>query len=346
MRVLSFPAMCVAIAALIGSASAQQPTKITIAVVPSVPSASTFIALDKGYFRDAGLDVTIERVDSLGKAVAFVATNRMQVAQGGINAGYFNSVGQGLPLTLALEGGSTPLYHKFLVRPALKDAIKKPADLKGRTVAVNAPGSVLTYELANVLKAGGLTIKDVTTKTVSFPQMGAALANGALDAAIEVAPFTQRIVEQKIAVPWVDPEDFIQPLPLSNLGYMANTDWIKQHPDLARKLFVALAKGGREYCQAYHHGPNRAEVVDILLKNNIVKDRALLERMDWQARDPDGTFNVASLMSIQAFFKSQGILDKEVPAAQLVDTSFAAAAAKELGPFQVINKDSKLRGCR
>ena len=68
---------------------------IAIASVPSVPSASTYLALDKGYFRDAGLDVTIERIDSLSKAVAMVATNRLQVAQGGISAGYFNAVAQG-----------------------------------------------------------------------------------------------------------------------------------------------------------------------------------------------------------------------------------------------------------
>ena len=55
---------------------------ITIAIVPSVPAASTLIADEKGYFRDAGLDVKIERIDSIGKAVAFLAANRVQVAQG------------------------------------------------------------------------------------------------------------------------------------------------------------------------------------------------------------------------------------------------------------------------
>src|ERR1700722_2758081 len=102
---------------------------ITIAIVPSVPAASTLIAADKGYFRDAGLEVTIERIDSMGKAVAFLAANHVQVAQGGINAGIFNAIGQGLPVTLAFEGGSTPLYHRIVVRPGLADQIKTPADL-------------------------------------------------------------------------------------------------------------------------------------------------------------------------------------------------------------------------
>src|ERR1700735_3290737 len=109
-----------ALAGLVAPASAQ---KITIAVVPSVPGGATYVALDKGYFRDAGLDVDIERIDSLGKAVAFLATNQVQVAQGGINAGFYNSVAQGLPVALALESGSSPTYHPIIVRPGLKDQL-------------------------------------------------------------------------------------------------------------------------------------------------------------------------------------------------------------------------------
>src|SRR6202161_4353445 len=88
-----FTAVAALILITIAPASAQ---KITVAVVPSVPGGTTYVALDKGYFRDAGLDVDIERIDSLGKAVAFLATNQVQVAQGGINAGFYNSVAQGL----------------------------------------------------------------------------------------------------------------------------------------------------------------------------------------------------------------------------------------------------------
>ena len=73
-----------------------------------------------------------------------VATNRIQVAQGGISAGFYNAVAQGLPIIMALEGGSTPLYHQILVQNGLKDTIKTPADLKGRRVALSAPGSNAT----------------------------------------------------------------------------------------------------------------------------------------------------------------------------------------------------------
>jgi NitT/TauT family transport system substrate-binding protein len=329
--------------ALAAPAAAQ---KITIAVVPSVPGGVTYIAADKGYFRDAGLDVDIERIDSLGKAVAFLATNQVQVAQGGINAGFYNSVAQGLPVILALESGSSPTYHQILVRTDLKDKIKTPVDLKGRTIGLSSAGSTSMYEVSSVLASAGLTLKDVEGKNLAFSQMAAAMANGAIDAAMEVAPFTERMIEQHIGVRWIDPDDYIHPLPMTSVGYIANTDWAAANADTARKLFVALARAGRDYCQAYHHAPNRAEIVDIFLKNKIGTDRDLLDRMAWQSRDPNGKFNVASIVDMQSFFQREGTIDKTSPAEKLVDESYAAAVAKDLGPFELINKASPLKGCR
>ncbi len=331
---------------LITTAAPASAQKITIAVVPSVPGGTTYVALDKGYFRDAGLDVDIERIDSLGKAVAFLATNQVQVAQGGINAGFYNSVAQGLPVVLALESGSSPTYHQIIVRTDLKDQIRTPADLKGRVVGLSSPGSTSMYEVASVLASARLELKDIETKNLAFSQMAAAMANGALDVAMEVAPFTERMIEQKVGVPWIDPDDYIHPLPMSSVGYIVNTDWAQKNHDTAKKLFVALARAGRDYCQAYHHGPNRGEIIDIFMKNRIGTDRDLLDRMSWQSRTPNGEFNVASIVDMQAFFKREGTIDKTSPAGKLVDPSFAADVARELGPFELTNKASPLKGCR
>jgi NitT/TauT family transport system substrate-binding protein len=340
---MRLPLAIVFSALALAPAAAQQ---ITIAIVPSVPGGTTYVALDKGYFRDAGLDVSIERIDSLGKAVAFLASNRVQVAQGGINAGFYNSVAQGLPVRLALESGSSPTYHQIIVRTDLKDTIHTPADLKGRTVGLSSPGSTSMYEVASVLGAAKLTLKDVDAKNLAFSQMAAAMANGALDAAMEVAPFTERMIEQKIGVPWIDPDDYIHPLPMTSVGYVVNLDWAKQNREKAQKLFIALARAGRDYCQAYHHGPNRAEIIDIFLKYRIGTDRALLDRMAWQARNPNGEFNVASLLDMQSFFQREGLIARTSPEGMLVDPSYAAAVAKKLGPFDVLNKASTLKGCR
>ncbi len=328
------------------SAFADEPAKITLGVVPSVPAGATYIAVEKGYFRDAGIAVEMQNIESSATAMALLAGNRMQVVEGGVAPNYWNALAQGLPVILALERASTPLYHDMLIRRELVGVLKTPADLKGRVVAENAPGSSAHYEIGKVLQSAGLSLKDVEIKYLPFQQMGLALANGAVDVADEVPPFGSMVVAAGQGVKWIDPEDYIKILPSSFVGYFANTDWIKANPDLAKRFFLALVKGGREYCQAYHHGPNRAEVVDIMMKYKVAASAEQLDHMAWQARNPNGRFNVASLIDLQDFFFNENIVKAKFTAAQLVDTDYADYAEKSLPPFELINKASPLKGCR
>jgi len=328
------------------SAHAEELTKLTIGVVPSVPAGATFIAVEKGYFRQAGIEADLIKIESSATAMALLASNRMQVVEGGVAPNYWNALAQGLPVILALERASSPLYHDMLIRRDLVGVIKTPADLKGRTIAEVAPGSSAHYEIGKVLESAGLSLKDVEIKYVPFQQMGLALANGAVDVADEVPPFGSMVVAAGQGVKWIDPEDYIKVLPSSFVGYFANTDWIKQNPDLARKFFLALVKGGRDFCQAYHHGPNRAEVVDIMMKYKVAASAQQLDSMPWQARNPNGRFNVASLMDLQDFFFKEGMIKQKFTPAQLVDNSYADYAEKTLPPFWVVNQASRLKGCR
>jgi NitT/TauT family transport system substrate-binding protein len=346
MRFVLFVAASTVITATAFSALAAEPVKLVIGVVPSVPAGATYIAVEKGYFRDAGIEVDLQNIESSATAMALLAGNRMQVVEGGVAPNYWNALAQGLPVIMALERASSPLYHDVLIRPDSVGKIKTPADLKGRAVAEVAPGSSAHYEVGQVLASAGLTMKDIDIKYIPFQQMGIALANGAVDVAFEVPPFGQMVINAGQGVHWLDPEDYIKVLPSSFVAYFANTDWIKQNPDLAKKFFLALVKGGREFCQAYHHGPNRQEVVDILFKYKIAASAEQLDQMSWQARNPNGRFNVASLMDLQEFFFKEEMVKQKFPAERLVDTDYADYAEKQLPPFDLINKASPLKGCR
>jgi NitT/TauT family transport system substrate-binding protein len=338
--------LAAALAVAATPAAAQKLVPVTIGIVPSIPAGATWIAIEKGYFREAGIEAKLEKIESAAPAMAMLAADRLQVVEGGLAAGYWNALQQNLPVIMALERGSSPLYHDILVRPDLKDTIKTVADLKGRTVGLVAPGSAVIYEMGKILETAGLSIKDIEIKYIGFPQMGVALANKAIDVALEVPPFGGVAMAQGLGVKWIDPDDYIKPTPISFITYLANTDWIKKNPDLARRLFIALVRGGRDYCQAYHHGPNRQEVEDIMWKYKAVADRQMIGTIKWQARDPNGRFNVDSILDMQNWFAKEGMIGQKFSAERLIDTSFADAAAKQLPPFEVINKDSKLAGCR
>jgi NitT/TauT family transport system substrate-binding protein len=311
-----------------------------------VPAAATYLAVEKGYFKEAGIEVELQNIESSSTAMALLASNRMQVVEGGVAPNYWNALDSGLPVVMALERASSPLYHDVLLRKDLVGKVKTPADLKGRPVAEVSPGSSALYEVGQVLASAGLDLKDIDVKYISFPQMGLALANGAVDAAFEVPPFGATVIAQGQGVHWLDPEDYIKVLPSSFVGYFANSDWIKANPDLAKRFFLALVKGGRDYCQAYHHGPNRDEVIAIMIKYGVAGDHDSLDKFPWQARDPNGRFNMASLLDVQDWYFKDGYIKQKLVPEKLVDPSYAEQTAKALGPFTVTNTASTLAGCR
>ena len=52
------------------------------------------------------------------------------------------------------------------------------------------------------------------------------------------------------------------------------------------------------------------------------------------------------MLDIQDWFYNEGLVKQKYPIGRLIDSSFADEAAKELGPFEPINKSSQLPGCR
>src|SRR5579875_1642562 len=69
--------------AVAAQAQPSSPQTIVIGVVPSVPAAATYLAVEKGYFKEAGVAVDLENIDSSSTAMALLAKNQMQVVEGG-----------------------------------------------------------------------------------------------------------------------------------------------------------------------------------------------------------------------------------------------------------------------
>ncbi len=237
------------LAAGLRPAAAEAPTPVTMGVITLVSSAPVYIAVEKGYFRDAGLDVRIEPIDSTGSAMPLLASNRMQVLVGGVTAAYFNAVASDLTVVLVFDSASSPVFADILLRPDLVGTIKSAADLKGRTIGANAPGAIPVYQLAKLLQTANLSLADVNAKYMAMPQMTVGLANQALDAALMSPPLNAIAVEQKAGVHWIDFDDIIRPQPMELAAYAANTDWLTQNADQARKLFLAVGRAARDYCQ-------------------------------------------------------------------------------------------------
>jgi NitT/TauT family transport system substrate-binding protein len=349
MRALSFAVLAglsVAGLGIAGCGGAAAEDVIHVGIARSTSNAAELMALKHGYFKEAGIKLEWDDIDSTANVIALLAQGKYQIVAGGISAGIFNALEKDLPIIILSDRVSTPIGHNLMLRPDLKDTVKSLKDLKGRVVASNGQGSVSTYETGKMLEGEGLKLSDVDLKIFPFTQMGLAFKNKAIDAGLLIPPFTWNIEEQGLAIPFADVDQLVKPQPMTIAVIMANTDWVKGHKELVQRYMTAWLRGAREYCQGYHGASNRQEIIDELVNTKTAPSRELLEKFPWPARSPDGKINTASMLDINKWYVENKMSTKQFTADRVIDSSFVDQAAKELGPFQLQNKDSKLPGCR
>jgi NitT/TauT family transport system substrate-binding protein len=340
----SMIAAALLLAALGGAAAAED--TVHIGTARSVSNGAELIAIEKGYFRDAGIKVEMDDIDTSANTIALLAQGRLQIVAGGISAGYFNALEKDLPVTIIADRVSTPIGHSLMLRPDLKDQVKSLAGLKGRIVASNGAGSVSTYEVGKMLETAGLQIADVDVKIFPFTQMALAFSNKAIDAAIVIPPFMSQFLDGGYALSLAEPDTLVKPTPMTIAVIMANTDWAKANPALVQRYYTAYLRGVRDYCDAYHGAPIKNEIIDLLIRHGSERRPELLHKYPWPARSPDGRINTASMLDMQDWFVKNGFSRAKFPATRLVDARYADAAVAKLGPYVPANSDSKLEGCR
>lgn len=329
-----------------GRAAVAQDAVVRIGMARSVSNGAELIAIEKGYFKDAGIKVEIDDIDTSANTIALLAQNRLQIVAGGISAGYFNALEKNLPVVIIADRVSTPIGHNLMLRPDLAGKITALAQLKGKIIASNGTGSVSTYEVGKMLETAGVHIADVDVKVFPFTQMALAFANKAIDAAIVIPPFVSQFLDQGHAVGFAEPDALVTPTPMTIAVIMVNTDWAKKNVELLRRYYTAYLRGVRDYCDAYHGAPIKQEIIDALIRYGSEKRPELLHKYPWPARSPDGRINTDSMLDMQDWFVKSGFSRVKFPAERLVDGSFADYAVQKLGPFIPANKDSTLAGCR
>jgi NitT/TauT family transport system substrate-binding protein len=324
---------------------AQAQIKVKVGTVRATVIGGVVSAKERGYFKDVGLDVEIELIDASPGFIPALATNTLNVVEGGVSASLFNGILQGLPIKSAFDSTSSPINHYIMLRPDLVDTVKTIKDLKGRTIAINAPNSIALYEVTRILESAGLSIADVETKVIPFAQMGVAFQTKAIDAGLEITPYTALLPQQGLAVAFINSDETVTPRPVQISTSMFNTDWAAKNPTVAQSFFTALLRGVRDYCNAYHGGPGRPELLRLLVANGVANNTETLDAIPWPARNPDGYVFRDSLVDVQRWYIKQGLVRSELPIDQLFDNKFADNANRALGPFKLENAASTKAGC-
>jgi NitT/TauT family transport system substrate-binding protein len=117
--------------------------------------------------------------------------------------------------------------------------------------------------------------------------------------------------------------------------WLYSQKFAKDNPDAGKRWMVEYLRGVRDYTDASTKGTDREAVINFLIKNTSLKDRALYDELNWTSVDPNGTISLANLGEMQDWFANQGLLTSgKVDLQQVVDTQFVDYALKELGPYK------------
>src|SRR5262249_35548498 len=84
------------------------PVKITTRLLGSSSDGGIFIASDRGYFKQEGIDLDIQRFQTLVDMVAPLSTGQLQIAAGGLAASLYNAANREVGIRIVADKGSTP----------------------------------------------------------------------------------------------------------------------------------------------------------------------------------------------------------------------------------------------
>jgi NitT/TauT family transport system substrate-binding protein len=300
-----------------GVARADDAVKAKVGVLRLSSSAPVFIAQDKGYFRDAGLDIELKFFDAAQPIAVATTSGDVDFGITAFTAGLYNLAGKG---TLKVIGGMSrekagyPLIGYFASNNAYAAGLKTPKDLAGKRVAVTQVGSSFHYSLGLLADKYGFRLADVKVLPLqSLSNAAAALKGETVDAALLPVSTARKLMDDGGAkfLGWVGDET-----PWQLGAVFASPKTLADKPRVT-KLLAALARADREY-----HDVILASVVDGRAQSNettkplldiIAKYTNLpVEQVVGNCAyvDPDGKLDVKNVGNQISWLQEQGFVDK------------------------------------
>jgi NitT/TauT family transport system substrate-binding protein len=314
--VVGFVVAAVALVALVGPATGapvkEQRRALTTITIDSLPIANGFpldLGIKQGFFEAKGIEI---------KKVVFQSGNDIVLAMANHNGdiGYIGWVPamiartSGIPVTTVsasdVEGTSVDdNWQNIMVKGS--SSIRTPADLAGKTIAVNALKGVGEVDIKAALKKVGVDPNSVKLIAIPFPTMRTALANGQIDAMWAPEPFvTQALTIDGARI-------VMAPGPVlgkywPNGTYVALQDWTNKNPDLAKGFHDAMAQS-LAYAQS-HPDDVRALLPAAIRNIRLPVWSSLIDRRQ--------------LLQLAKYAKEFGVITTLPNLAQLVPASIAS----------------------
>lgn len=323
-----------------GPAGSQELTTVHIGFSKITSDAAFFLADELGYLKDEGLKADLILMQSSEQMMPLLSSNQLDAAGSAAGAALYNGVLHGADVRAVADTGTDPPgfgWAQFLVRTehVKSGRFKTLKDMKGMTVCGAARASSSAPQLARLVARAGLKFTDVKREALPYTQHQVALQNGAIDASLTVEPFATFAVEAGAGVKIIADDAFYPNQQIAVM--MASGRLLNARRDVGQKIMRAFLRGARFYNDALVGGKlsgRTANTVIKVLSERIEAPEALFRRTVPIPVNPNGHLNLASMNADLAFYRSQGFIEGEIGAAQVVDVSLAADAVRQLGVYR------------
>lgn len=217
-------------------------TTIELICFPGAPNLPIFAATEKGWFEDAGLKINLTTTPSSIFQAENLAAGKFQIAGTAFDNVVAYSEGQG-----AVKIDPAPDFFAFMgatqIELALVTApdVKTVADLKGRSLALDARATGFAFVLYEMLSRAGLSIDDVEMVEVgATPKRWESVRDGTHAGTLTIQPFTSIARAQGFNVPQTSTDMFAC---YQGGSFAAKRSWATDNADTVKGFIRGYLKG-------------------------------------------------------------------------------------------------------
>jgi NitT/TauT family transport system substrate-binding protein len=283
-------------------------TTLNVGALPVADDAALYIAIKQGYFKQAGLTVNPVPVAQSTLAIPDMLHGTVDIIAGANYVSYFLAQSKGTLSFKVLVEATACKVNTFGVYTLPSSKITTPAQLAGKSIAVNINPNVQTLTIDAILKADKVSPSSVHYVVIPFPNMIAALKAHRVDAIAAIEPFITAAKQSVGAVSALSEcQGVTSGFPLS--GYFALSSWTAKYPNTARAFESAMAKA-----QALANS-DPAAVRSILPTYTTIKP-AVANAVN--LNEYPATLTAAPLQQVASLMLAQGMLKTPLDVSNLI----------------------------
>lgn len=290
--------------------------RLPMGYIPNVQYAPFYVAVEKGYFQEAGIEVEFDYSFETD-GVTLVGANNLQFA---LVSGeqVLLARAQGLPVVYVMAWWQD---YPVAVVAKSEQNIRTLADLKGKKIGLPGPFGANYIGLRALLSAGGLAESDVTLDSIGFNQVEA-LASDQDQAVVVYAnnePHQLRALGYELDELRV--ADYVQ---LISNGLMTNETTIAENPELVRAMVGATMRGVADAianpAQAYSISLKYVE--NLAQADQEIQNQILASSIEFWATDRPGYSEPAAWENMQNVLLEMGLLKGTLDLSQAYTNEF------------------------